>query len=81
MIGFHLQHCQNGRARYYTVDVAYNLFGEYSVLREWGMRGKPGANSGQHRILWFANLRDACLAAERFQTRAKRRGFDELHSE
>ncbi len=78
MIGFHLLRNRKGDARYYRVDVAYNLFGEYSVLREWGLRGRPGAGTGQRRITWFANLRDACLAAERFQKRALRRGYDRL---
>lgn len=78
MIGFHLRRNRKGDARYYRVDVAYNLFGEYSVLREWGLRGKPGANSGNSQVSWFSNLRDACLAAERWQKRAMRRGYDRL---
>lgn len=78
MIGFHLLRNRKGDARYYRVDVAYNLFGEYSVLREWGLRGRPGANSGHRHITWFSNLRDACLAAERWQTHALRRGYDRL---
>jgi predicted DNA-binding WGR domain protein len=78
MIGFHLLLNSKGRARYYRVDVDYNLFGEYSVLREWGLRGRPGAISGQRQITWFANLREACLAAERWQKRAMRRGYDRL---
>jgi len=75
MFGFHMLRTQNGAARYYRVDVAYNLFGEYSVLREWGLRGRPGAGAGQRRITWFANLREACVAAERSQRRAARRGY------
>lgn len=72
---------QGGASRYYRVDVAYNLFGEYSVLREWGLRGRPGAGAGQHRITWFANLREACIAAERWQKRARRRGYSRLAAE
>ncbi|QCO56111.1 WGR domain-containing protein [Pseudorhodobacter turbinis] len=66
---------RKGHARYYRVDVAYNLFGEYSVLREWGLPGKPGASSGNRKITWFSNLREACLAAEHLQSRASRRGY------
>ena len=77
MIGFHMLRHRKGRARYYRVDVAYNLFGEYSMLREWGQRGKPGA-AGTRHITWFSNLRDACLAAEACQTRATRRGYAAL---
>lgn len=57
--------------RFYRVAVEDNLFGEYSVSREWGRQGRRG-----HEILvWFSNLRDACLAAERWRRRAERRGY------
>jgi len=59
------------RARFYRVEVAYNLFGEYSVVREWGSMGQKG----QHLLVWFSNLRDACMAAERWRKRAMRRGY------
>lgn len=62
---------RTGTARYYRVDVAYNLFGEYSVMREWGPKG----SSGQRLLVWFSNLRDACIAAERWRKRAMRRGY------
>jgi predicted DNA-binding WGR domain protein len=75
MIGFHMLRNRGGQARYYRVDVAYNLFGEYSVLREWGLRGLPG-RGGARRITWFANLRDACIAAEELARRARKRGYD-----
>ena len=57
--------------RFYRVAVEYNLFGEYSVSREWGRRGRRG----QEIMAWFSNLRDACLAAERWRRRAERRGY------
>jgi predicted DNA-binding WGR domain protein len=59
------------RTRFYRVDVAYNLFGEYSVVREWGPKGRRGA----HLLVWFSNLREACLAAEVWRKRAVRRGY------
>jgi predicted DNA-binding WGR domain protein len=62
------------RARFYRVEVSYNLFGEYSVLREWGQRGKRG----QALLVWFSNLREACVAAERWHKRARRRGYRAL---
>ena len=61
-------------ARYYRVEVAYNLFGEYSVLREWGATGRPG----QFRICWFSNLREACKAADRWRYAASGRGYAEV---
>ena len=57
--------------RFYRVEVMYNLFGEYSVLREWGPRG----HRGQHLLVWFSNLRDACLAADQWRKRAMLRGY------
>ena len=59
------------RARFYRVDVTHNLFGEYSVLREWG----PAGRHGRQMLVWFSNLREACVAAERWQKRAHRRGY------
>jgi predicted DNA-binding WGR domain protein len=29
-------------ARFYRVEVAETLFGDYAVSREWGARGRPG---------------------------------------
>lgn len=71
MLTFLLSRETGCRARFYRVEVADNLFGEYSVLREWGWRGRGGAL----RVAWFANLRDACLAAEHGMRRAERRGY------
>ncbi|MFN7223211.1 MAG: WGR domain-containing protein [Paracoccaceae bacterium] len=59
------------RARFYRVEIAYNLFGEYSVVREWGPKGR----GGHHLLVWFSNLRDACQAAERWRKRAACRGY------
>lgn len=60
-----------GQARFYRVAVEDNLFGEYSVSREWGATGRPG----RQMLQWFSNLREACLAAERLRHRAERRGY------
>ena len=57
--------------RFYRVEVSDNLFGEYTVLREWGLQGQTGASC----LRWFSNLRDAVHAAERFRRRAQRRGY------
>lgn len=58
-------------ARFYRVEVAENLFGEYSVSREWGARGRPG----QQRLAWFGNLREAVVAADAWRRGAQRRGY------
>jgi predicted DNA-binding WGR domain protein len=57
--------------RFYRVEIAMNLFCEISVLREWGMAGRPGHLA----IAIFANLRDASLAADRARLAAQRRGY------
>jgi len=75
MIACHLLRQRNGTARYYHVDVVDNLFGEYTVLREWGVSHGGRCLSEVQRINWFSNLRDACLAAERWRKRAERRGY------
>ena len=65
------QQARGAAERFYRVEVTYNLFGEYSVMREWGPKGRQG----RHLLVWFSNLRDACLAAERWHRRAMRRGY------
>ena len=67
-----------GPGRFYRVELGYNLFGEYTVLREWGLNGGRGAKAGRQLVTWFSNLRDACLAAERWQRRALRRGYHSI---
>ena len=74
MLNFLLLRDSRPRARFYRVEVSYNLFGEYSVLREWGQSGKRG----QAMLVWFSNLREACLAAERWRRLAGRRGYRAL---
>jgi len=57
--------------RFYRVEIAMNLFSEASVMREWGVAGKPG----RCVISLFANLRDASNAADRARFDAQRRGY------
>lgn len=64
----HLGKC---RSRYYRVEIAMNLFEEISVLREWGVSG----GKGRTRIDLFGNLREASSAADKYRTRAQRRGY------
>lgn len=62
--------------RFYRVEVTENLFGEYSVLREWGKSGRRA----QPMVCWFSNLREAVIAAERWARGAERRGFHRLRA-
>lgn len=75
MLTILLRRDSEGPARFYRVELAYNLFGEYSVLREWGLAGRNGASAGSRMVVWFSNLREACVAAERWRHRAQRRGY------
>ena len=63
---------QRVRTHFYRVEVNYNLFGEYTVIREWGRVGSRGC----HVSAWFANLRDAVLAADQSCLRATTRGYN-----
>ncbi|MEZ5798172.1 MAG: WGR domain-containing protein [Paracoccaceae bacterium] len=58
-------------ARFYRVELTENLFGEYSVTREWGRRG----SRGRQVLVWFANLREAVIAADLWRRQAMRRGY------
>ncbi|SHJ96554.1 WGR domain-containing protein [Shimia gijangensis] len=59
------------RPRYYRVEIAYNLFNEISVMREWGITG----GKGRAMVNIYGNLRDASDAADIFRNRAMKRGY------
>lgn len=65
--------------QFYRLELGTNLFGDYSVLREWGPRGARGPKGGRRLIAVFSNLREAFIAAERWHQRAERRGYRQLH--
>ena len=71
MLSFLLLREDRPRPAYYRVEVEYNLFGEYSLTREWGAVGRYGGGGLQ----WYSNLREACLAAEKCRRQAIRRGY------
>ena len=56
------------RHRYYTIYVMRNLFGEWSVMREWGRIGSPGRVTLQS----FASEEEA-RQAERISLRLRAR--------
>jgi len=69
LLSFLLLH---NRMRFYRVEVAETLFGDYTVSREWGRRGRPG----RRMQVAHGNLREAVQAADRWRSRALRRGYD-----
>jgi predicted DNA-binding WGR domain protein len=56
---------------FYRVEISDNLFGEYTVLREWGRQGRRAGS----RANWFSNLREAVHAADRWRGKAVARGY------
>lgn len=56
---------------FYRLEITDNLFGEYTVAREWGRRGRRLGT----RLSCFGNLRDAVQAADRWHGRALARGY------
>ena len=57
--------------RYYRLSVEQNLFGEWSLVREWGRVGKPSRN----RIDLHATEQDARAAMQRKGIEKRRRGY------
>jgi len=60
-----------GLPTYYRIEISLNLFGEWSVVFDWGNRGC----SGQQRIALFGDLRAASLAADRARERMLQCGY------
>lgn len=58
-------------ARYYRLEILTNLFEEFSVLREWGMRG----GKGRQVISLFPDLMSASHAADRLREEKLRKGY------
>jgi len=57
--------------RVYVVEVMPNLFGDWTVMREWGRRGSPGT-------MWLGSHQrrnDAETAEQRTIKRRLRRGY------
>lgn len=59
------------RPRYYRVEISLNLFGEWWVMINRGLRGR----TDRQRIVLFAELRAASLAADQARERMLRVGY------
>lgn len=73
----HGTNARTGRpmARFYSVSVAPTLFGECSVIREWGRIG----SCGTVRVKAYANSEVALLALEAAVHAKVRRGYKKLY--
>ena len=58
-------------ARFYSLRVLPNLFGEWSLQREWGRIGQ----AGQVRSLHFPSQEEATCAFLKLEAAKRRRGY------
>jgi predicted DNA-binding WGR domain protein len=58
-------------ARYYVLSIESSLFGETTLIREWGRIGRLG----QRRIELYENQSRAVEALETWLQRKQRRGY------
>lgn len=57
--------------RFYRMEIAPGLFGDWSLIREWGRIGQ----SGQIRIDWFSSEAEANDARLFLQMKKVKRGY------
>ena len=58
-------------ARYYVLAIEPSLFGDATLIREWGRIGRPG----QRRVELYENQSCAVEALETWLQRKRRRGY------
>ena len=58
-------------ARFYRMAVMPNLFGEWTLYREWGRIGQ----GGQVRMDWFEDENQALAALVTLETSKRQRGY------
>lgn len=61
----------NNVVRFYRMSVMPNLFGEWTLLREWGRIGQ----GGQVRMDWFSDEGQAVAALVTLETSKRQRGY------
>ncbi len=61
----------NNVARFYRMSVMPNLFGEWTLYREWGHIGQ----GGQVRMDWFSDEGQAVAALITLEAAKRRRGY------
>ena len=60
--------------RFYVVRLSPTLFGDWTLLREWGRSGSPGTVS----LTSFALYDEAAKAEQRIIARRRRRGYRDI---
>jgi len=61
----------NNVARFYRMSVMPNLFGEWTLYREWGRIGQ----GGQVRMDWFSDEGQAVAALITLEAAKRQRGY------
>ncbi len=61
----------NNVARFYRMSVMPNLFGEWTLYREWGRIGQ----GGQVRMDWFSDEGQAIAALTTLEAVKRQRGY------
>jgi len=59
------------QARFYALHVAPTLFGDWTLVREWGRIGSPGRVQRD----WFETFEDACRAMGKKEQEKLRKGY------
>ncbi|MCX7100960.1 MAG: WGR domain-containing protein [Methylobacter sp.] len=62
--------------RFYKMTVSPGIFGEWSLVREWGRIGSPGTV----RKDWFSSPEDAKVAGSKIKTTKEKKGYQVLSS-
>lgn len=62
---------RKNQARYYRMAILPNLFGEWTLERQWGRIGQ----GGQTRMEWYSREADAEAALVMLETAKRRRGY------
>ena len=58
--------------RYYRMEIMRGLFGDWSLVREWGRIGQPG----QVRVDWYPSEIEAKNARFDIQMQKAKRGYE-----
>ena len=62
---------RKNQARFYSMSVSPNLFGEWTLERHWGRIGQ----GGQARMDWYSHADEAEAALLTLETAKRRRGY------
>jgi predicted DNA-binding WGR domain protein len=60
--------------RFYQMHVVPGIFGDWSLVREWGRVGSPGTV----RKEWFESMEEAMIASEKLSEVKRKKGYKKL---